>query len=320
MDNEIDRQINLFNKKFSIKKIGKKVKNNNYVFKVTIKNNKLICKTDKYKLLLDKDFYPRIEKIKNILLILLSLYEIKDTTFYINVSDNYLDERIPVFNLTLPFGKKGLIFPNYDMYWFFHSGANFNHTIKEFEQFNPNKIINCIYFKGGRTTEIYSKIREKLSNEKFPFRVNAVWGKNEPIYYVKKYKYLLDLPGGKPWSIRLKYLALSERLIIRVSFYNSKLGETDYWNQFTDIFIKENIDYIHLKYDLDYDSEISNTLYTKIKTDILEVYNFFEKNPNLYKRMVDNLKIHSSELNLENMYKYLYKLINKYTDNLIITV
>ena len=42
---------------------------------------------------------------------------------------------------------------------------------------------------------------------------------------MKKYKYLLDLPGFKPWSVRFKFLTISKRLIFRISFYNSKFNE-----------------------------------------------------------------------------------------------
>jgi len=65
---------------------------------------------------------------------------------------------------------------------------------------------------------------------------------------MKDHKYLLDLAGWKPWSLRLKFLFLLDRIPIRISFYNSKIGETYYFNQYFDYIFKENIDYINLKY------------------------------------------------------------------------
>ena len=326
MNKFINEQISVFKKKYKYEDIIQELNYYkkipyllnttyyDYIFKVIIKDNALVYNIEKYNKILIAEFSSKIKRIINILKNLVKIYKIDDTIIFINIADDYIHTELPIFNLSLPYGINGFIFPNYDMNSFFYTNGNFNNTVKLFNNFNPDKIINCIYFKGGRTTNDFSKIREKLNDEQYPFNVISIWGKNEPLYYIKKYKYLLDLPGGKPWSIRLKYLALSERLIIRISFYNSKFGETDYWRQFTDIYIKEDIDYIHLKYDVDYDKEINDILYSKIKRDILNIYYYFEKNPNLYNKMVKNLKKHSKNLNIKNMYKYLHILINDYTE------
>ena len=138
------------------------------------------------------------------------------------------------------------------------------------------------------------------------------------MYKLKDHKYLVDLPGSKPWSIRFKYLALAEKVVIRISFFNSKYDETGYWRQYVDIFYNEHKDYIHLIYDLDYEKPISNNLYTKIKNDILNIYNKFEKNPKLYSKYVNNINKSSLKVNNDYTYKYISKLINSYTDSLFI--
>jgi hypothetical protein len=56
---------------------------------------------------------------------------------------------------------------------------------------------------------------------------------------------------------------------------------------------------------------------SKIKDDILEIYNDLEKNPEKYKKAIDNIKRKRKELNLDNTMKYLYILISKYTDDIL---
>jgi hypothetical protein len=41
---------------------------------------------------------------------------------------------------------------------------------------------------------------------------------SEEIYMIKNHKYVLDLAGVKPWSIRFKFLILMSRVIFRISF------------------------------------------------------------------------------------------------------
>ena len=117
--------------------------------------------------------------------------------------------------------------------------------------------------------------------------------------------------------IEIKILFLLDRIPIRISFYNSNIGETDYFNQYFDYIFKENIDYIHLKYDCDYTKPISDKLYNTIKKNIINIYNFLESNPNIYIKMINNIKKKQKYLSIENSLKYLEKIINTYTDTLL---
>ena len=134
---------------------------------------------------------------------------------------------LPVFNWAIPSGKQGLIFPNFDL---------LNHKIKEINynfdeiknkciKYKPNKRIKRLFFIGSAT----ATFRVKLSKYPKPFKV-IIANKQIKVYKFKKFKYLLDLPGYKPWSIRLKYLLCMSRVVIRLSFYRSEWRETGYWN------------------------------------------------------------------------------------------
>lgn len=302
--------------KFSLNDLKSKYKNNHKLLLIEIKNQKVFCHRTAI------DFFDRKKRIINMIENTIKKYKIKDTLLLFNIFDSYYWEGdFPVFNFILPRGKKGFIFPTYDFIRNrYLKDFNYDEIKNEFAKYsvNKNNIKNNIYFKGANTTEKNTNIRQKLSDEATPFKIIVNKDQSEPMYKLKDYKYLIDLPGSKPWSVRFKYLALAEKAVIRISFFNSKYDETGYWRQYTDLFYKENIDYIHLVYDINYEKSISNNIYSKIKNDILKVYNKFEKNKNFYNTFVKNINKSSINVNNDNTYKYISLLINSYTDFLLI--
>ena len=81
-----------------------------------------------------------------------------------------------------------------------------------------NKQKDLIYFRGADTTEgtnLRSNIGKFLNKSKIIIYKNDK--KRVPTYNFCKYKYLLDLPGKQPWSIRLKYLLLMPSTCIKVT-------------------------------------------------------------------------------------------------------
>jgi len=315
-------------KSFKGKKYKKKVLINekNYgdrkkdILPIIIKDNKIINQDIK-NYSINKKIYRGMRIRCTLLLLneLLKRKKIKDTVLLIFHSDSYLwDKDLPTFNYAVPDGKQGLIFPNFDVIYFNYLNKNFNEIKKNTNNYNPKTIINDIYFKGAPNTLKNLLLREKLSKESLPFNVDLNTDSSEPVYFVKKHKYLLDLPGWKPQSMRFKYLLLSKRLIFRISIYDSKIGEKSYWKQFYDFLFDDKKDYIHLIYDLSYYEKLSNKNYNKIKNDILTQYNYYEKNPKKYIQKVESLNKNAKKLNLNLVYDYLEKLINSYTDNLLI--
>jgi hypothetical protein len=317
---------NDFNKSNFLNNI-KNYKNFPSLFIIKIKNNKIIYD----KSILEKSYHifgsmglKRKYEIINILQKMLDKYKVKDTTLIINYTDGYnwrFD--LPVFNFSLPIGCQGLIFPNFDIFNFMFENKkyDFDEIKNKIKKFPIIKNENNIFFTGTMTSIKNSKIREKIQYEKHP--LNVILDKPQFIGNFKKYKYLLDLPGYKPWSLRLKYLFVMNSLVFRVSFYNSKNGtindgEKGCFQQSFDYLFKENRDYIHLLYDFYYDKEIPNNIYKKIVSDIKDKYSFYENNQNEYKKIVSNMKKASKKLNLDEMLKYLYTLVETYTEKLLI--
>ena len=186
------------------------------------------------------------------------------------------------------------------------------------KHYTPEHINNDMYFMGEDSSIRRTRIRENLSKENLPLNVRLNKTRDEKMFYLKDHKYLLEIPGVKPQSVRLKYLYLMERVIFRISFYNSSFNETSYWRQYHDYVMKENEDYVHLVYDVDYDKPLSEKQYTTIKKDILKKYHEFEKNPKLYVSMVENMNRKRRNLTTNSALRYLYHLIEEYTHTLLI--
>jgi hypothetical protein len=320
----IKSQIDSFN--------GKKYKQNDLLenknlssfislYKIQIKDNKIIY--DKKKIY-NYDWQKRKKNVIIILQKMLDKYKVKDTVLIMNHFDGYFWKAdIPVFNFIVPIGCQGLIFPNFDIFDFKIEDKeyNFDEMKNIIQKYPIKKIENDIFFKGGMSSKKKSKIREIIQYEKHPLNIKLE--KPEFIGNFKKHKYLLDLPGMKPWSVRLKYLFVMNSPVFRVSFYNSKNGtindgEKGYFQQSFEYLFKENRDYVHLIYDFDYDKETTQYIYKKIVSDIKQKYIFYENNQNEYKKMVSNMKKASKKLNLDEMLKYLYTLVETYTAKLLI--
>ena len=322
MEEFIDKQIMSFNKKkYNLITEHKEILNKYpFLVCVIIKGNKIY--EIKYRETKIRHLYDRTNYIDIIFTYFLSKYKIEDTYLFINMSDGFFwREDIPVFNWAIPDGKNGLIFPNFDILSA-HIGDkkyNFDEIIDKCIKYEPAKIDNEIFFI-GQPTAFFRKNLHKISES--PLNINIFTNVDDKSNYMempeyKNYKYLFDLPGNRPWSIRLKYLFFMDRYIIRISFHNSKWNENSYWKQWFDYLFDEN-DYSHLIYDdQEYGENLDDTKMAKIKGDILQIYNDIEKNPEKYKKCINNIKKKRKELNLDNAMKYLYTLITRYTNEIL---
>ena len=268
-------------------------------------------------------FISRINLVVKMLEQVIKWYGLPDTKFILNISDGYdwkSSPNLPIFNWSVPDGfKNRFIFPNYDMIHTPMNKNDFDRTRKHInaEQNKIYHVENSLYFTGSSTSRPRSKIREFIEKETDPFNITLIHGgvkNHHPLQEIVHYKFLLDLPGAKPWSIRLKYLLLTNRLVIRVSFYNSKERENGYWKQFTDIFFKEGQDYIHLKYDVNYDKQISKKLYKRIKEDLLKIYKKYNKNLKLYTKITSQCQEHAKHISTDSCFYYIHCILKKYTE------
>lgn len=259
----------------------------------------------------------RIEFVVHCLRVILKRKRIPDTVMVFNLYDGYYtNTKIPVFSLAIPKGIPGLISPNYDIFKTPLDDVSLSSLRQAMTDFEPPTIMNDIYFIGANTST-NNGIRELLSKEGKPFNVRLVTKGGEPLTALKTHKYLLDLPGFRPWSVRNKFLFLTGRVIIRISFFNSKYNEQDFYVQAHDYVFEEGQDYVHLKYDVDHFEHLTPPMYNKIRSDIIKVYTMFESKPHLYQKMTQRALRKSRKLTEKNTIRYFYTLLKKYTEYII---
>ncbi len=307
MNKFIHHQIDSYNnQKFDLRELVTKYKHRFFIIEII--NNKLKVLVPNYG-----------ERAHNTIVLLakmLKKYKIKNTILFINLADGnyFLTNDVPVFNFSVPEGNHGMIIPEFDVSNVrLNKKMDLNTLYKHIIKYKPKEILNDIYFVGSASTERKNKLRELLSAEKAPFHVDLSGATKVEMWDFKSHKYLLDLPGFKPWSIRFKFLLSTQRPIIRVSLHNSKYSEHNFWHLWFDYLLKPNQDYIQLTYDCDYDTPLSDELYQKIKSDILSTYHYLEHNEIAYKKIAENGFKASQNISIDESLFYLYTLIETYT-------
>lgn len=293
-------------------------------FKITIIDNKIQTtidefSKDKYKFYkkekINQELFDVYKKRIETLLKLLELtidYSMKKKlskitgTYFFRFNDNYdYKYNYPIFSYSKPKNKLGLLYPDFNFMDIFSK-------IKMFKKECNKKKINKIYFKGSNSTLIFTDIRYKMSLFKNPFKI-IINDKYIPYYKICNYKYVLDIPGYRPWSVRLIELYMSKSLPIRILLYNSQINwNEELWIQFYENMFLKNESYIGLEYDIDYEKKISNKNINHIKSQSLLIYDFFNKHSKLYNKITtDNFK-KCEALKKEHIYYYMYNILMGY--------
>lgn len=257
----------------------------------------------------------RVQFIKRSLEHVLSKKSVADLFLVFNLYDAYQDLGFPVISFAVPEGVPGLVYPNFDLFDTPLDGMK--DVCAEMERYTPKEIHDDIYFVGAPST-INNHIRQELAKEALPFNVSVSPPiPPEPLYRMKDHKYLLDLAGFRPWSVRNKYLYMTRRLVIRVSFYNSHYGERGYYKQAHDYLFQEGEDYVHLVYDMDHFKHVSDEVYRRIKEDILDTYERYQTDPKAYEAMTRSAFRKTRQVTETEAYKYIYVLLKEYRRRLV---
>lgn len=295
---EIDKSFTNINYDNYINKCDMIIKSNYklnaFTMKLEIKNNKLIV----HKKLISKlagAFVRRGQGIIKLINNTLEKHTIKDTIFYIYVNDDFLYkkeyENLPIFILAKPLNRIGILFPDQtyiDIEPEVVTEKDNSIKMKSIDTLRkeikiPKTKINNLFFIG----QDIKLIRRNMSRFKLPFNIK-VEGYMKMAQFTN-YKYLLNIPGAFPWSFRFKFLFMMKSLVINIIY--TEYNDSKWVNLFDCIFEPQK-DYIELNYDsLD-----------QIKLDILDIYNYFEKNPSEYKTIVANGFRKSKLLTLDNIY------------------
>jgi len=210
---------------------------------------------------------------------------------------------IPIFTYSKPLNVKGFLFPDFNMYLLDEKKKMFQEKCTDVLK------TDVLYFKGKSTSRNKTKIREKLELLSDNIVIVDLQKDNyRPYYEICNYKYVLDLPGNYPWSVRLIELYMSRSLPFRVNFYdNSKNYKYEQWIQFYESMFPEDVSYINFKYENGFYKEMSDEKVEKIKNDLIDKYKYFESKPKLYKSIIDENYKKVQALTFEHIYFYLYE-------------
>lgn len=270
-----------------------------------------------------------------------------------------LDKRFPVYIADKPHNTDFILLPDFGFLNMKLAGKyetlekpvgfeltqqNVYKTCKKCTKQNFLSKIPVVYFKGVDST--YRKCNTRaffrdMSTDWLRVKLDSNT-EYEPAHTLCRYKYLLNLPGWAPWSIRLKFLLLMCSLVIDVSVTTVSLDhhyEDEEYMTMINYLIKPGVDYIRLPMKFYRTSVISNdvslieeakqkTLNEQIRVyeQIKEIHEDAEKNPDKYLPMIHHGYNIVSNLRIEHMYEYMYKCIVenskviRVTDNYKITI
>lgn len=279
----------------------------------------------------------RVDYIKNLLLGTIAWCRknkliVPNTTIYIYISDRapfYSNTtNLPIFCMAAPKSFGLPLFPDNS---FNCMTFDEKYSTKCYDWDATKKLVvsrcskippkqNIIYFKGVSTTRRHNRIREDLedfSKDKDFINVSLdAWTNYEPLYKWCKYLFLLNLPGLRPWSNRLRNLFLMKSIVINVNvntIYDTY--EDKDIISFQDYVLTKGVDYINIdvsyyvkKYDPKF-VEKNKKEKVKMLAKIENVYKNYAKNKSKYDAMVENSYNKITTLSNERIYDYIYRCL-----------
>lgn len=238
--------------------------------------------------------------------------------FYVSDTHFYHDNEIPFFVEAKPKNAKGILYPDKDFYKIKMENKDINYDqlktiLKKHDCTQYSKKEPLIYFSGANTGADKHNIRMKLKEISFE---NQEKNKNYelyvseqyvPLYDFCKYKYLLNLPGHQPWSYRMSKILLMGSLVIDINIIQTYLIETkegvertknEKWIQLFTSYFKEGEDFVEITYPwlagVQSDRDV-----LKIYEKINEIYQYYQKNTNEYKRITENAVKKTDEIDMK---------------------
>lgn len=264
--------------------------------------------------------------------------ELPDMLFYIYAAGTYPYDyqTLPLMCMAKPANRNGILIPDDTLIRHpanMPDGINWDETKasikKHCPENNNSEKENVIFFKGSNTTQSRSGVRYYFSNlpntKELPLKIEIPLGKDtilkkyDPLWTFCKYKYLLNLPGGQPWSYRKKFLFLLNALIIDVVLIQEfeKNNPNDVWITFFDNLFVPGTDYVELKYNWTptVQKDMDDTEFSKMKKEITSVYSDLEAHPDKYTKMVESGNAKAKLMSMDLVYRSVYSLLIHFHKN-----
>jgi hypothetical protein len=292
------------------------------IIKIEIKNNKLYCDNSHLEGVYNNLFFLRSENILKLFRLALNKInknnnKLRNFVCYFTINDYTISKKLPIFAFAKPINSVGILIPDWTFITLDNNviTSNWDDTKNAINNSKIKEKDNVIFFQGANTSKIIRSVREyksdirenikllSVNNDKFIVKIDEP---PTPVTDWVKYKYLLDLPGAYPWSVRLKELLLMKSMVIKVDIDKP-------WVNFYSPLLKPNVDYIQIKYNNeDEPKKLANDVYRKI----LQNYKYMEQHPNKMKNVINSGYKNMNKLTMNGIIDYMV-LVLKLTEELL---
>jgi len=240
---------------------------------------------------------------------------IRDLVFYIYIGDELPQqyEEYPIFTFAKKKNNRGLLVPD----WSFFNPYT-SKIVKDWDVLKQEIIDACptkitydkVFFFRGRNTSGRTEhnIREGLytTTKNDPrFRIDLDPNNDQPLTSWCSYRFLLDLPGSSPWSVRLKEILLLRSVVVKIDVVSKKDPHNVYIQFYTPL-LEAGKDYASLRYVYDDKNGMKNLL-----KDLDKVYRWSTPRCQI---MIQRGRQTIKSLTLDRVYHYMSGLLRGYHD------
>ena len=235
--------------------------------------------------------------------------------------------KFPIFCYALPFGfDNGILFPDWsfvDGYncdirgdWDAYRGA-LNSTLKQAPTWENKE--GKLFFSGRDTTKKLGirNLFSKLTNDIFSIHIqdddnyNVISESMIRVDQWSNFRYLLDLPGAYPWSVRFKELFLYGGVVIKIDLIDS-LRRRPRWVNFYNSFFEEGKHYF--RFDLAYSGDIDEDIESieRLEGELCSLHYQLENDSAYASKIARQGQERANELTMEKVIGYCAFLMQKY--------
>lgn len=285
----------------------------------------------------DAFFSVRNLAVVELIEITASRYKLPPTQFFVYVSDSYCYQcpDLPIFVFAKPLNRNGILFPDNTFKcsasWdTFKSNANAAKQDKRSQAKTP-----VLFFRGAKTGPAFSvrvKNGQMIEDHKWNTRqyLQAVYEhdnraqistgrKKQNMLDWIQYKYLLNLPGGQPWSYRFKYLLAMGSIVIDVVVHQQYGSDSqmynERWNNFFDGFMKANIHFVEMPIRwIEGNQSFNDREHDLLAARLIKVFDYYEGHPQEYAEMQSNAEQRIEAVTESCVYEGMSIVINEYAN------
>lgn len=260
----------------------------------------------------DQFYILRAEAIRDMFLSFkLNFGKIKNFYLYLGDEMTKKYEDYPLFVFSKRAKQKGILVPDWS-FWDNYTSSNKKQTWDDLKQKTYNMCPvgvppkNIFYFRGRNTSSIAPhNIREEIQkiSTKLPYiDINLNPQNVQSLSDWCPNRYMLDLPGSSPWSVRFKELFLLRSVIVKVDVFPSDDFTNPHINFYTPL-LKAGVDYVSIPFNYNDPDRIS-----KLENSLRRIHGGFQTET--YLTMVRNGRTTINKLTLPAIGEYMQEIFH----------